>query len=95
MVVMKSIVSTAKAVAIRPRNNDKLEILRWDPISKLHAVVDFEANCVLHIRSPATMHISRGEKAQELQAINTPITVLQLRSEDTFIKIVVHKTVKI
>ena len=34
MVWIKSLVTGHKVVAIRPRNNDKLEVLRFDPYSE-------------------------------------------------------------
>lgn len=34
MVWMRSIVSNHKQLAIRPRNNEKIEQMKWDPISE-------------------------------------------------------------
>ena len=34
MVWLRSVVTGNKALGIRPRNNEKLEVLRWDPVSE-------------------------------------------------------------
>ncbi len=36
MVLMNSLVSGHKVVAIRPRNNEKLEMIRYDPFSNYY-----------------------------------------------------------
>jgi hypothetical protein len=34
MVWLRSIVSNNKQLGIRPRNNEKMEVMKWDPVSE-------------------------------------------------------------
>lgn len=41
MVWIKSLVTGHKQMGIRPRNNEKIECLRWDPISECFPSTEF------------------------------------------------------